>query len=195
MGYKWPEEIVLQRFERFHIPEPNSGCWLWIGTLEKTTGYGRFMYGTAHVWSYTKFVGPIKPGLEIDHLCRMRSCVNPKHLEAVTPRVNVLRGEGVAAINARKTHCPAGHTLTGSNLRVDADRRRHCKLCSAAATAAHRSRKKAGEVRVDDQRTERSFGHALTGENLRVGADGAKYCRACAAAYTAASRARKRAAR
>ena len=98
-------------FEERYIPEPNSGCWLWIAG--KSVGYGHLMLKGVHMWahrvSYERHIGPIPPGLEIDHLCRMRACVNPAHLEPVTRGTNILRGLSPSAINARKTHCPKGH--------------------------------------------------------------------------------------
>lgn len=88
-----------------------TGCWEWLGRLN--LGYGKLSYhGRSlylHQVSYLLFVGPLIPGLTIDHLCRNRACGNPAHLEQVPRGVNVLRGEGVSAKNARKTHCPRGH--------------------------------------------------------------------------------------
>lgn len=80
--------------------------------------------------------GPIPEGLVIDHLCRNRGCVNPDHLEAVTQRENILRGEGLAAANARKTHCPKGHPYSGENLYVvPSSGRRQCRICADARRA------------------------------------------------------------
>lgn len=94
-------------------------CWLWVG--ERTTkGYGRIHLenrsSPAHRYVYELLVGEIPAGLQLDHLCRVRNCVNPKHLEAVTAQENILRGTGVAAINASKTHCVRGHPFSGDNL-------------------------------------------------------------------------------
>jgi hypothetical protein len=74
-------------------------------------------------------VGPIPEGLTIDHLCRVRHCVNPAHLEAVSERVNILRGNGAGARNARKTHCVKGHAFTPDNLYRDYQGYRRCRRC------------------------------------------------------------------
>lgn len=83
-------------FDHFYIPEPNSGCWLWIGSERESGGYGFIVRNgrstAAHRVSYEMAKGPIPEGLVIDHLCRVHCCVNPDHLEAVTQLVNVRRG-------------------------------------------------------------------------------------------------------
>lgn len=114
-------------------------CWRWQGTLTND-GYGLVTVGDkkklAHRLSYTFFVGPIPDGQEIDHLCRTRNCVNPAHLEPVTHRENVLRGEGLAAQNARKTHCIHGHALSGDNVYVKKSGKRQCRTCKRESTNA-----------------------------------------------------------
>lgn len=74
-------------------------------------------------------VGPIPEGMDLDHTCRNRGCVNPEHLEPVTTQVNTLRGIGPTAENARKTHCKHGHPLEGDNLYVDPEGKRKCRAC------------------------------------------------------------------
>lgn len=92
---------AVDRFMSHVSPEPNSGCWLWTAS-GGSGGYGSFSIGRAranlmaHRVSYEMFRGPIPEGLHIDHLCRVRCCVNPAHLEPVTPRENVNRGIGGA---------------------------------------------------------------------------------------------------
>jgi hypothetical protein len=105
-----------------------SGCWLWIASIRKD-GYARFQVdGEArlgHRFAYEFVNGPVPPGLELDHLCRVRRCVNPAHLEPVTRRVNVLRGESPAAVHARKTACPNGHPYDMTNT----NGARKCRQC------------------------------------------------------------------
>lgn len=87
-------QAPIERFERSIMPEPNSGCWLWVANINSR--YPRFWDGDqvvkGHRWSYEHFIGPIRDGLQIDHLCCQKLCVNPAHLEPVTCRENVQRG-------------------------------------------------------------------------------------------------------
>lgn len=136
------------RFWAKCIPEPNSGCWLWLGSLTKLPhdrgGYARYMLDgkvrRAHRVSYEVLVGRIGVGLEIDHRCRVRCCVNPAHMEPVTHLVNVQRGTG-GAKNARKTHCPQGHEYTPQNTyRYANDRHRVCRRCAIDFAAERQAR-------------------------------------------------------
>lgn len=94
----------------------------------------------AHRYAYEHFIGPIPEGLQVDHLCRVRNCVNPDHLEAVTCRENVLRGDGVAAANARATHCPQGHAYDEANTYTWTNGGRHCRACARIKTREQRAR-------------------------------------------------------
>lgn len=108
-------------------------CWIWSGTLN-AYGYGvinvNYKIKQCHRVSYELAKGEIPAGLTADHLCRVPTCVNPDHLEAVTRGINVLRGVAFSAINARKTHCNAGHPLTGDNLYVNGQPGRRCRACT-----------------------------------------------------------------
>lgn len=119
-------------------PEPMSGCWLWEGTVSRT-GYamtsGRKGSNLVHRVMYEQRYGPIPVGLTLDHLCRVRSCVNPDHLEAVTMRENCLRGVGITARQARQTHCKQGHELTPSNIYPNR-KGRFCIRCARDRAAA-----------------------------------------------------------
>lgn len=107
-----------------------DGCWLWTGQI-LYHGYGHFWRrGTtkvvAHRFSYEALVGPVAAGLELDHLCRVRHCVNPEHLEPVTHSENNRRTAGLRAI---KTHCKRGHEFTPENTRMNG-RARVCRECA-----------------------------------------------------------------
>lgn len=112
---------------------PNC-CWVWTGS-HNGDGYGQFRVDSqrtcgAHVFSHELHKGPVPDALEVDHLCRVRDCVNPEHLEAVPPRVNILRSENPAAINARKTHCIRDHEFTPENTRINPTTgKRSCDAC------------------------------------------------------------------
>uniref|UniRef100_UPI00351F6BF2 HNH endonuclease signature motif containing protein n=1 Tax=Mycolicibacterium fortuitum TaxID=1766 RepID=UPI00351F6BF2 len=134
------------------IQPAESGCIEWTGGLNGA-GYGQFYVGRtsldetgksyAHRWSYQHYVGPIPEGMHLDHLCRNRKCVNPEHLEPVTLRENVLRGEGPSANHAKKTHCPQGHSYSGGNLYVHpVNGQRYCRECGRLRALAKRKRER-----------------------------------------------------
>lgn len=107
-------------------------CHIWTGSIDQD-GYGKIsikgVERRAHRIIYELEVGKIPKGLIINHLCRVRSCVNPKHLEATTHRINILSGVAVSAINARKTHCSNGHEFTPENTRVYTYKGRTGRAC------------------------------------------------------------------
>jgi hypothetical protein len=127
--------------------EFSGSCWLWTGT-KSDTGYGNiYIDGSkqlAHRVAYELLVGPIPEGLDLDHLCRIRACVNPDHLEPVTRRENCLRGRRSKLLqrgtdtNARKTHCPKGHPYDEANTSIRGGRR-HCRACHRDRMKAKRS--------------------------------------------------------
>ncbi len=125
-------DLKRDEFMSLVMPEPNSGCWLWLGAINRN-GYGRFSNGAhgmlmAHRVSLL-LVGRERPdGMEVDHKCRVRCCVNPDHLEYVTHAENLRRGDTLSAIAARRTHCRAGHPLSGVNLMMRAGKR-GCREC------------------------------------------------------------------
>ena len=132
-----------ERFLNHVSMEPMSGCWIWTGVIRKN-GYGSAHSGNekdgtdkvelAHRLSYQLFKGEIPRGLEIDHLCRFRCCVNPDHLEAVTSMVNNHRGMSPWGINSRKTHCPRGHKYDRT-----CGTHRYCKTCNTESARRRRS--------------------------------------------------------
>lgn len=112
--------------------DKTESCWLWTGYV-KTAGYGQFNVchgrtALAHRYSYELLVGPIPAGLTIDHLCKVRRCVNPDHMEPVTAGENALRGDGPAALAARRDTCGKGHPYTPQTTRIEDDHRR-CLTC------------------------------------------------------------------
>lgn len=127
-----------ERFDTYVHPEPNTGCWLWSGALSRS-GYGHFgTFGRtvlAHRWMYEWKVGRIPDGLCMDHLCRVRCCVNPDHLEPVTKGENSRRSPimGRPDKGWRLTHCKRGHPYSGPNVWFSVNGlRRQCKACWAA---------------------------------------------------------------
>lgn len=122
-----------EKFERcfWGRVEKTDSCWLWKGPVTNGYGalraFGRSTY--AHRVAWILLVGPIPPLLQIDHLCRVRNCVNPAHMEVVTGKVNTLRGNSASARNAVKTHCPQGHTYNRKNTFVCKGGMRHCRVC------------------------------------------------------------------
>jgi hypothetical protein len=121
------EMDLRERIEAKFIPEPNSGCFLWFGSLN-TSGYPQISVNKklslAHRIYYEMERGPIPPGLVIDHLCRNPCCVNPDHLEPVT----IFENSWVRAIRTPKQFCPRGHEYTPENT-FRYSGRRICKIC------------------------------------------------------------------
>lgn len=120
-------------------------CIPWDGPTITTHGitYGRLpgkKMVLAHRAAYEEVHGPIPEGLVIDHTCRFGLCVNVAHLEAVTNAENILRGEGICAQNARKTHCVREHELVAENLINRSDGRRDCRLCDRIRRADRKAR-------------------------------------------------------
>lgn len=108
-----------------------GGCWL---LPKRINGYGDIRIGNkrikAHRLSYRLFIGKIAQGLEIDHVCRRRNCINPKHLRAVSRYENIMSGQGLGARNARKKFCKRGHKLTKKDLVLCRTRKfRSCRIC------------------------------------------------------------------
>lgn len=140
-----PRPAAVRFWEKVDKAAP-GGCWIWQASLF-FSGYGQFQVGhakiRAHRWAYEREFGPIPDGLVLDHLCRERRCVNPAHLEAVTDRENVLRGDGPSARNARKTHCDSGHPFDVGNTRWTKEGRRKCRRCHAIGQQRRRDRLRA----------------------------------------------------
>jgi hypothetical protein len=129
-----------------------TGCFEWTGFLSKL-GYGQ-------IWdndekrkilvhrAMLKCMGiSIPDGFVVDHLCRVRNCVNPEHLEAVRPQTNTLRGVGLTAVNAEKTHCPRGHAYDEVNTRVGSNGRRYCFICRKKQSAENYQKRKLSQTK------------------------------------------------
>lgn len=134
----------------FRGQEPGE-CWLWTGWSQGGYGYTRVGSRTdgtrrqvrVHRLMFEAAKGPIPDGLVIDHLCRNKLCGNPAHLDAVTQRENVLRGDSPAARCAVVTHCPRGHEYTPENTYVCKRGKRSCQTCKGIASKAYQRRKAA----------------------------------------------------
>jgi hypothetical protein len=113
--------------------EVEDGCWVW------GRGLGNQITGYAHRAAYEAAYGSVPPGLELDHLCRNRLCIRPDHLEAVTRRVNIMRG----LRSALKTHCDHGHLFSGDNIIVRKNGARNCRACARANDRRQRARRAA----------------------------------------------------
>ena len=140
---KWDHATPEERF--WTKVEKTEDCWLWTAS-KNADGYGQFgridgKMVSAHRFAYELMVGPIPDGLAIDHLCRIRHCVNPEHLEAVTHRENCLRGIEAATDRARKTHCLRGHLFDEDNTYCPPEhpQERTCRKCKRIRQREYRT--------------------------------------------------------
>lgn len=151
-----PKERFLAKAER-----ADNGCILWTGTINAWTGYGTLSIDRvnqyAHRLAYIYFVGPIPEGMHVDHMCHNRDlscndgsncahrrCVNPEHLQAVPPKVNILGSSYTSAsMNARKTHCKNGHEFTPENTIRASRGGRACRACHNAKQRIYDARRRA----------------------------------------------------
>lgn len=158
---------LAEKIKFYSDLDQETGCWNWRRYV-LPNGYGKVAVGSkgvhklAHRAAYECFVGPIPPGLQIDHLCRNRRCVNPAHLEAVTARENTLRSNATSAINARKTHCLRGHPFATASEPLG---ERVCVSCRRARykpSAWRHSTSKLTPENVGDIRAARAAGATFT---------------------------------
>lgn len=144
-----------------YVSVQENGCWLWTGPLDK--GYGRFSIKGKLIrlpkaaWIVLR--GPIAKGFEPDHLCRMRPCINPDHLEIVTHRINVQRGDAGKRFRER-THCPKGHAYDAENTQIKPNGARGCRTCGRESQT-----KKRRDAGIFPRKTHCPRGHEFTPSN------------------------------
>ncbi len=128
---------LMERLMAKTMPVTESGCWIWMGNVSPT-GYGQIQQTSqrkmllVHRVAYELFRGPIAEGLQIDHLCSVRCCINPNHLEAVTPLENTRRSiaRNGGHWERKITHCPHGHTYDTKNTYINRKGKRICRACN-----------------------------------------------------------------
>lgn len=135
-------------FSPRYFTKHEDGCWTWH-SHDKRSMYGFVKYRgkslSAHRLIYS-FFHPLTEGMTLDHLCRNRTCVNPAHLEEVTLKENVLRGEGFYARNKRKQRCPQGHLLVKENCVPSFKDGRKCLTCLRERQRLYMQRKRKESV-------------------------------------------------
>lgn len=140
----------LERFERYYIPEPNSGCWIWIGSIHKSSGYAQLMYKNgkpirAHRLSYLLFKGKIPARLDVRHTCDIRCCVNPDHLLIGTRKQNMADAEKRGRI-ARGFKLPHTKLSEQQKTIIKYDSRTQAKIAREyGITQSHVSRIRSGD--------------------------------------------------
>jgi len=141
------------------IPLTESGCWIWMGWVNDS-GYGMIRrqknnvkeHIRVHRYVYELLNEPIPKNMTIDHLCRVRLCVNPHHMEIVSPVENVMRGESRAAKAARRDTCAKGHPYTLLNFVARSDGYRGCRICTEVFYQQRNERRRKTPLRKEEAR-------------------------------------------
>lgn len=162
------------------VVKQKNGCWVWTGATNDK-GYGsirvdNYRHRGVHILSYEWYYGEILPGLDIDHICRNRACVNPRHLQVLSHAENV-RLIWERNPHVRPTHCSHGHELSGANVTVTGKRWR-CRTCARGRTARGRARQAEAPRPVPPRPEQCHHGHVMDDENA-IAAYGGWRCRKC----------------
>jgi len=190
-----PQEYEIRSERNFWSKvDKTDTCWLWTAGKGKPPGlpYGRFWYREklimAHRHAYELIKGLIPEGLDLDHRCRNPCCVNPEHLEPVSPRENTKRG-----ICGIKTHCIHGHEFTEQNTRKDKKGRRSCLIChlrwkeNYLRNLREKTSHRRGDHRGPGFKTHCKRGHELSHKNIVINGKGARTCQKCADVFRKAN--------
>lgn len=141
-----PRPVIDRLAEKIDFTSHPDGCWIWQGSLVQ--GYGQLSVGSkadgsmtkrrAHRLLYLLVVGEVEDGLELDHLCRNRACVNPDHLEPVTRRENQRRGDTIFGRADGRPHCLHGHPWTERTTYIKPDGVKSCRICKSESAKRRR---------------------------------------------------------
>jgi hypothetical protein len=186
----------MDETQRFWSKVSVGDCWVWTAAT-KFDGYGLFRAAGgkqvfAHRWSYENLVGAIPGKLTVDHLCRVRACVNPDHMELVPMGVNIRRGYSPPAMNARRTQCDEGHEFDRGT------KQRFCRTCRNRYLREYREAKRRreglpiGKGAHQKSKTHCVNGHPFDETNTYLTPEGYRKCRTCIRTALRESKRKKR---